>query len=229
VDSHGAPYVALNEETGNWFIGFETPQGLDAVNRWLTLGRDWAPQNYADLGQGDLIALMSSGRLAQVHMVGAAAPNFDNPDSSTVVGMMGATVAPGLTAESRSPRSGMWVMSHPSNLPLERQQAGLEFVKWLTTKENQVAYTLAGAIPVRQDAYEELSTDEQVGWWTGAFAESTPFIKPETRLPETPVIRDSVSTRMAQAYVDEISADEAVELMASEIRAIMEDAGYSLE
>ncbi|MEM6530661.1 MAG: hypothetical protein AAF653_20345, partial [Chloroflexota bacterium] len=86
----------------------------------------------------------------------------------------------------------------------------------------------AWAIPVRQDAYEELSTDDSVGWWTGAFAESTPFIKPETRLPETPIIRDSVSTRMAQAYVDEISAEEAVELMGSEIRAIMEDAGYSM-
>jgi len=47
-------------------------------------------------------------------------------------------------------------------------------------------------------------------------------------LPETPLIRDSVTTRMAQAYVDEISAEEAVELMAGEIRTVMEDAGYDV-
>ncbi len=227
VDSYGAEYVRL-EDDGSWSVGFERPEGLEAVKRWLKLGRTWAPQNYADLGQGDLLALMASGRLAQVHMVGAAAPNYDDPEQSIVGGNMGATVVPGVTADARSPRTGMWVMSHPDNLPAERAAAGLEFVKWLTTKDNQVAYAKAGAIPVRQDTYEELAMDEVVGWWTSAFAESTPFLKPETRLPETPLIRDSVTTRMAQAYVDEISAEEAVELMASEIRTVMEDAGYTV-
>ena len=228
VDSYGAEYVRL-EESGKWSIGFDRPEGLEAVQRWLRLGREWAPPNYADLGQAGLMALMQSGRLAQVHMVGAAAPNFDNPDESVVVGQMGATVVPGVTADTRSPRSGMWVMSHPANLPAARSEAGLTFVKWLTTKDNQTAYARAGAIPVRQDTYEELAMDEVLGWWTSGFAESTPFIKPETRLPETPLIRESVLTRMSQAYVDEITAEEAVELMASEIRRVMEDAGYDLE
>lgn len=227
VDAYDAEYVRL-EADGSWSVGFERPEGLEAVQRWLKLGRTWAPQNFADLGQGDLLALMASGRLAQVHMVGAAAPNYDNPEISVVGGNMGATVVPGITAEGRSPRTGMWVMCHPNNLPVERAAAGLEFVKWLTTKDNQLAYAKAGAIPVRQDTYEELATDEVVGWWTSAFAESTPFLHPETRLPETPLIRDSVATRMAQAYVDEISAEEAVSLMASEIRTVMEDAGYSV-
>lgn len=227
VDSYGAEYVRL-EDDGTWSVGFDRPEGLEAVKRWLRLGRTWAPQNFADLGQGDLLALMASGRLAQVHMVGAAAPNYDDPEQSIVGGKMGATVVPGITAEARSPRTGMWVMSHPNNLPTERAAAGLEFVKWLTTKDNQVAYAKAGAIPVRQDTYEELAADDLVGWWTSAFAESTPFLKPETRLPETPLIRDSVTTRMAQAYVDEISAEEAVELMAGEIRTVMEDAGYDV-
>lgn len=227
IDSYDAEYVRL-EDDGSWSVGFERPEGLEAVQRFLKLGRAWAPQNYADLGQGDLLALMASGRLAQVHMVGAAAPNYDNPEISIVGGNMGATVVPGVTAEARSPRTGMWVMSHPDNLPAERAAAGLEFVKWLTTKDNQLAYAKAGAIPVRQDTYEELASDEVVGWWTSAFAESTPFLHPETRLPETPLIRDSVSTRMAQAYVDEITPEEAVALMGAEIRTVMEDAGYTV-
>ncbi len=228
VDSYSAEYVRL-EESGNWSIGFDRPEGLQAAQRWLTLGRNWAPQNFADLGQGDLLALMASGRLAQVHMVGAAAPNFYDPDQSIVGGLMGATVVPGVTPETRSPRTGMWNMSFPANLPAERQVAGLDFMKWLTTPENQMAYALAGAIPVRQDTYEALAEDETLGWWTNAFAESTPFLKPETRIPEGPIIRDSVGTRMSQATIDEIPVEEAVELMATEIRQILEDAGYPLE
>ena len=174
------------------------------------------------------IALMSSGRLAQVHMVGAAAPNFYDPDQSIVGGKMGATVVPGASAETRSPTSGMWVMSFAANLPVERAQAGLEFVKWLTPKEQQVEYARAGAIPTSQGAYEELANDEVLGWWTSAFAESTPFIVPEPRIPEVPLIRDSVSTRMSQMYVDEITVDEGIELITTEVRAVMEDAGYDV-
>ena len=227
VGSYGADYV-ISEGDGRWSIGMEKPEALEAVNRFLRLGREWSPQNYADLGQGDLLALMSSGRLAQVHMVGAAAPNYDDPEQSVVGGLMGATVVPGVTAETRSPRTGMWVMSHPANLPMERANAGLTFVKWLTDSANQVAYARAGAIPTSQGAYEELAEDPVLGWWTGAFAESTPFLTSEPRLPEIPQIRDSVLTRMAQAYVDEIPADEAVELMAGEIRQVMVDAGYDV-
>lgn len=227
VDSYGADYVRL-EESGKWSIGFERPEGLAAVKRWLRLGRDWAPANFADLGQGDLLALMASGRLAQTHMVGAAAPNFDDPNQSIVGGKMGATVVPGLTPRSRSPGTGIWVMSHPANLPDARRRAGLSFVKWLIAKENQFAYALAGAIPVRQDTFKQMAVDEKVGWWASAFAESTPYLKPAIRLAEGPLIRDSVTTRMAQAYVEEITPEEAVTLMASEIRGIMQDAGYPL-
>lgn len=227
VESCDAPFVGL-EDDGGWSVGFDHPAGLDAVNRWLTLGRNWAPHNYADLGQADVLALMASGRLAQVHMVGGAAPNFDDPEQSVVGGKMGATVVPGITAEARSPLTGMWVMSHAGNLPPHRATAGFDFVKWLTTKETQLAYAKAGAIPVRQDTCEELANDEAVGWWASAFAESTPYPHGLIRVPEAAQIRDSVTTRMGQAYIDEISAEEAVELMAGEIRTVMEDAGCTV-
>ena len=229
LGSYGARVVDLNPDTGKWSIGFDKPEATDAVNRWLHLGREWAPDNYADLGQGDLIALMASGRLAQVHMVGAAAPNFDDPNSSVVVDQVRAGVVPGLTPETRTTLSGIWVMGIPDNQQMEDKQAGLTFLKWLLGKEQQKAYTLAGAIPVRQDAYEELATDEKVGWWCKAFAESTPFIKSAPRLAETSQLRDIVATRMAQAYVDEIPVDEAIELMAQECRAILEENGYDVE
>jgi len=226
-NSFGAPHVARLDD-GTWQIGYELPEAREAIDMWLTLGRNWAPDNYADLGQGDLIALMSSGRLAQVHMVGAAAPNFYDPDQSVVGGKMGAAVVPGSTADRRMPTSGIWVMSFAGNLPIERAQAGLEFVKWLTPKEQQIEYALAGAIPTSQGAYEALADDETLGWWTSAFAESSPYIVPEPRIPQIPQIRDSVMTRMAQMYVDEITVDEGIDMLTSEIRTIMEDAGYTV-
>ncbi len=227
--SYGAPVIDRNLETGLWSIGFDQEGGAEAVNRWMTLGREYAPQNFADIGQAELLALMASGRLPQVHMVGAAAPNFDDENQSVVAGNVRATVVPGVTEDARTTISGIWVMGLPANLPTERQQAGLTFLNWLLRQDTQTAYTLAGAIPVRQDVYEELSTDETVGWWTSAFAESTPFIKSAPRAPITPEVREITLNRMAQAYVDEISVDEAIEAMASEIREAMDANGYELE
>jgi multiple sugar transport system substrate-binding protein len=227
TESYDASIIRL-EDDGRWSVGFDKPGGLKAVEEWLRLGRTWAPENYADLGQGDLLALMSSGRLAQAHFVGAAAPNFDDPEQSTVVGLMGATVVPGVTADTRATMSGGWVMSHPANLPLERAKAGFDFVKWLTAPENQVLYAKAGAIPTSQYAYETLADDPEIGWWASAFAESTPYIRADARIPEMNQIREIGLTRMAQIYVDEISAEEGVEMMAREIRDIMQEAGYDV-
>jgi len=225
--SHDANYVQL-EQNGKWSIGFEKPQAIDAINTWHELGREYSPKNYANLGQSELLGLMASGRLPQVHMVGAAAPNFDNPNKSAVIGQVKGSVVPGLTPESRSPISGMWVMAMPKNMSDKRKKAGLTFLNWMTGREQQIAYTLAGAIPVRQDAYVSLSNDPKVGWWTKAFAESTPFIRDLPRLPETPQIRQSLMKRMAQAYINEISVENAAELIAKETRAIMLKAGYDL-
>lgn len=227
MHSYGAPYLSLGDD-GAWTIGMEQPEALDAVNTFIRHGQTWAPPNYTEIGQSELLALMSSGRLAQAHFVGAAAPNFDKPDQSVVVGQVNATVVPGATADSRVTGSGAWCMSLPANIGQTRQEAGLTFLKWATQAEQQVAYALAGAIPVRQDTYEELSTHETLGWWTSAFAESTPFIRALPRIPETPEFRSSVNLRMAQAYAGEIPVDEAVALMGQETRAVLEGAGYPL-
>jgi len=228
MQSFGAPLVDQNIETGEWSIGYETEAGVRAAETWHRLGTSYGPPNYTDLGQAELLALMAGGRMAQVHMVGAAAPNFKDPNQSVVTDTIAAGVVPGETPESRSTMSGIWVMGIPVNLPDARKQAGLTFLKWALSKDSQLAYTLAGAIPVRQDVYEELSDHPDVGWWASAFAESTPFIKAAIRIPEAAQIREINTQRMVQTLTGELSVSEATEMAAEEIRALMEEAGYAM-
>ena len=97
------------------------------------------------------------------------------------------------------------------------------------TKDAQLYYAQAGAIPVRQDVYEEMSQDPKVGWWMKAMADSTPFIHAQPRLVETPQIIEVVDRRLKQALISETTPEETLSEAAKEIFKILKDAGYKVK
>jgi len=228
LQSYGTNIVDVSPETGVWSVGLASDAAVEATNTWLNLASTYGPKNYANMSQADNLALMASGQLAQIHMVGAAAPNFQDPEKSVVVDKMGAAVVPGLTADNRATMSGIWVMGIPHNLPTERQQAALTFLKWALTKDAQVYYAQSGAIPVRQDVYEELADDPDLGWWMKAMGDSTPYIKPQPRLPETPQIIEVVDRRLGQILIEELTVEEGLAEAAQEIYDILVEGGYDV-
>ena len=225
MSSYGTNVVGL-DENGQWEVGMVSnpDAAIQATEMWYDLGTNYGPENVAAMGQAENVALMSSGKLAQIHMVSAAAPNFQNPEGSAVVDKVGAAVVPG-----GATTSGIWVMGIPHNIPDERKVAALTFLKWALTKEAQLAYARAGAIPVRQDVYEELSDDPDLGWWMGAMADSTPIINPWFRIPETAQINEVIDRRLGQLLIKELTVEEAVNEAGLEIYNIMVDAGYDLK
>jgi multiple sugar transport system substrate-binding protein len=227
--SHGGSIFKLDEKTGEWEVTLNSPEALQALNTWLKLGREYGPANYSDNGQAEMIALMASGKVPQMVLVGAAAPDFDNPEKSTVIGNVAAVPVPGLVAGSNATMSGIWVTGIPHNLPDERKQAALSFLNWALTKDAQLFYAQAGAIPVRQDVYEEMSSDSEQGWWMKAMADSTAFIHAQPRLSETPQIIEVIDRRLKTALISEITPEEALLEAAKEIHKILTDAGYRVK
>lgn len=49
--SYGSTVIKLDEQTGEWEVMLNSPEGLEALNTWLKLGREYGPANYADNGQ----------------------------------------------------------------------------------------------------------------------------------------------------------------------------------
>jgi multiple sugar transport system substrate-binding protein len=227
--SHGGSIFKLDEKTGEWEVTLNSPEALQALNTWLKLGREYGPANYSDNGQAEMIALMASGKVPQMVLVGAAAPDFDNPEKSTVIGNVAAVPVPGLVAGSNATMSGIWVTGIPHNLPDERKQAALSFLNWALTKDAQLFYAQAGAIPVRQDVYEEMSSDSEQGWWMKAMADSTAFIHAQPRLSETPQIIEVIDRRLKTALISEITPEQALLEAAKEIHKILTDAGYRVK
>jgi multiple sugar transport system substrate-binding protein len=229
MQSYGGYYVRLDESTGEWEVGIHKQEVQDALTTWMDLGLNYGPKNYADIGQAEMLSLVSSGKLAQGVMVCASAPHFTNPDSSVVVDDIGAAVVPGTTPDTRATMTGIWVMGIPHNLPMERKEAALTFLEWALSKDAQIAYTKAGSIPVRQDVYDELSADPEMGWWMKAMADSTPYINAFLRIEETPQLNEVIDRRLGQAVIGELEPEEALWEAAQEIHGILEDAGRNVK
>jgi multiple sugar transport system substrate-binding protein len=176
-----------------------------------------------------MIALMASGKVPQMVLVGASAPDFDNPEKSIVIGNVAAVPVPGSEVGKNATMSGIWVMGVPHNLPTERKEAALAFLKWALTKDAQMFYAQSGAIPVRQDVYEEMANDPKLGWWMKAMADSTPYIHAQPRLAQTPQIIEVLDRRLKQALISEITPEQALSEGAKEIFKILSDAGYKVK
>lgn len=223
---YGGSVIEVDDD-GQWRVGIADPAAVEALERYIQLNRDYGPANYASVSQAEALSLMQSGRAAMAHVVGAAAPNFENPELSTVQGLVQATIVPGPTADSRATMSGIWVMGIPENLPDARKQAALEFMRWALTFDAQMLYARAGAIPVRQDVYETLGQEDGFGWMQ-AMADSTPFINAQPRVAEAPQIITAFADQVAAALLGQVSAEEALQTAASEIHRIMVAGGYDV-
>jgi multiple sugar transport system substrate-binding protein len=214
-------------DSGVWDIGVDEPEALESLNLWLRLVREYSPQDYASIGQAQMISLMQSGRIPMIYTVTAAAPNFDDPNASAVVGNVGATVVPGPAPGEHAPTTGIQPFSIPANLPMERQQAALAFLEWVISPEVQVEFGRAGGIVTRQDAWETLADDPDF-WWAEAVAESTPYAHGQIRVTAGGRIFDALEGLLRQAVSEDISPEEMLQQAEQEIRTIMEDEGYTV-
>jgi multiple sugar transport system substrate-binding protein len=227
LNGYGGGILELDEETGQWEVVVNEEPSIRALEQWIHMSKTYGPANYANLGQAEVLSLMQSGRAAMAHMVGAAAPNLEDPQQSVVADKVGATVVPGPTPEQRATMSGIWVMGIPQNIPEERKQAALDFMEWALSKDAQMHYARSGAIPVRQDVYEELGQEEEFSWMQ-AMAASTPYIHPQPRVAEAPQIIEVLTNNVNAALLEEVTPEQAMQRAAEEIQRIMEQGGYDV-
>ncbi|MBE3556317.1 MAG: extracellular solute-binding protein [Firmicutes bacterium] len=92
--SYGGEIVHLDEETGQWSVEINKPQALQALQMWLTLGKEYGPKNIASIGQPELIGLLGGGKLAQAGIVAAAVSDLGDPQKSIAAGKIQAVPVP---------------------------------------------------------------------------------------------------------------------------------------
>jgi len=216
----------VREVGKDWTVTVADDNGKRALDTWTKLLWEYGPENVADIGQAELIQLVLSGKMAMAEMVTANWASMDNPEKSLVVDKMEVAAMPASVPGKRATTSGIWVMGIPVNLPDERKEAGLTFLKWMLTKEAQVEYTKFGAVPVRQDVYDSDLNQDPKYRWMKAMADSTPHIVQSVRIPEGPQVVEVMELFLNQAIAKQVDPVTGLEAAAAQVAEILTKAGY---
>lgn len=218
--------VEKDAANGDYTVTVNSPEVKQALDKFIEIGKACGPENYATLGQGDLIQLMQTGKGMQSHAVVAAFPNFDNPQKSAVVDKIYAATLPRATPDGSPGVSiGSWVFAIPKNASEEGKKGAIAFSKWFLTYKAQYAYAESGGIPVRSDVFQSDLASQAPFRWMPAYLEEIKYGRQLLGYREGPAINQIMGLRLNQALTGELSSAAALNRMATEIHALFEKNG----
>ncbi len=218
--------IEKDAENGDFTVTVNSPEVKSALDKFIEISKSCGPQNYASLGQGDLIQLIQTGKGQQAHAVVAAFPNFDDPQKSAVIGKVSAAVLPRASADAKPGVAiGNWVLSVPKNASDEGKKGAIAFSKWFLTYKAQYAYAEGGGIPVREDVFSSDLKDRPQFRWMPAYQEEIKYGKQLLGYTEGPAVNQALGLRLNQALIGELSSAAALNQAAKDIEAIFKKGG----
>jgi multiple sugar transport system substrate-binding protein len=218
--------VDKDAANGDFAVMVNSPQVKQALDKYIEVAKACGPENYATLGQGDIIQLLQTGKGMQAHAVVAAFPNFDNPQKSAVIDKIYAAALPRATPDGQPGVSiGSWVFTIPKNASDAGKKGAIAFSKWFLTYKSQYAYAEGGGIPVRSDVFESDLKDQTKFRWMSAYLEEIKYGKQLLGYREGPAINQIMGLRLNQALIGEMNSSAALNKMAEEIHALFQKNG----
>jgi multiple sugar transport system substrate-binding protein len=209
----------------DWTVTVSDCNSLASLE-WILGMREFSPPGIGNTGQQDVLSYLSNGQLAQAVNVSAVFPFMDDPNFAAFPGLIEFAPVPAHSETGeRSSTIGNWVAGIPKTSP--NKELALDFLRFITSKEMQVLTGEFGGVPVRIDAYEELAAREDHEFrFFRAYLDTFEYAESRPRIEQWPEIVSALGANFQKAMVNELSAQEAVDVMAKDVVRIMTTAGY---
>ena len=215
-----------NEKQGDYTVVINSPEARQALDYYLRLAKEAGHPNTGGQTQGQVIQNLLTGRAAHAILVIAAWQQMDDPTKSAVAGKIGFSVPPHAPDHMPAPPLGHFIGGIPRNVPKERQQAALNFLRWFQTYDAQVKYTEAGGPPVRFDVLASDMNKKPEFRWMKALGEGLKYSRQMWTVQEGAQLTAVFDLRLNQAVTGELTSTGALNTIAGEIHDIMQKGGY---
>ncbi|HEX2885194.1 extracellular solute-binding protein [Vineibacter terrae] len=218
--------IFRDEKAGDFTVTLNSPAAKAALEQYLAIAKSVAPPNPGSFGQGQVIQLLLTGKVAHAMNVIAAWSQMDDPTKSAVVDKINVAVAPKGPGGVPAPTLGHFIGGIPKNVPPERKKAALAFLAWFQKYESQVKYAEFGSPPVRMDVLGGPMSKERKNRFMKALLDSAPYARMMHTIPEGAQINAVLELRLNQAVIGEQTPAAALNLAAQEVFDIASKAGY---
>jgi multiple sugar transport system substrate-binding protein len=225
--SYGGSFFA-DPAKGDYSVTLASPEALQALEMYISLGKDAGPENFGAIAQAELAQLLATGKAAQAIAVVAIYSNLEDPNQSVVAGKIGTALLPAGPGGKHSSAAGHWMAGIPKNVPEANQKAALDFMKWFLERDSQIEYVKAGGVPVRSDLTGGGLEDDPAFAFLPAFSANAKVSQMNMPLIPGVQIRDAISLWLNRAVIGEITPTEALNGAAADANKILVDAGYKV-
>jgi multiple sugar transport system substrate-binding protein len=208
-----------------WNPTINSPASLRAVNFLVKDLKSVAPQGAENVDAADRSRLMAIGEAYQSTVwPGEITEIVENTSVSKVKGKVAYTPIPAGPGGKGFGMMGNWLLGIPK--ASKNGQAAADFIRWLTSPEIQRQYVAKGGIPARLSLLNDPALNQQNPYFA-ALAQSLqagPNWRPRT--DQWNAVETILGTNLNAALSGQTTAEAAVEKSATEIRAVMQQAGY---
>jgi len=148
----------------------------------------------------------------------------ENESVSKVGGKVGYTPIPSGPSGKGFGMMGNWLLGIPK--ASKNGQAAADFIKWLTSPEVQRQYVAKGGIPSRLSLLNDPALNEQNPYFAALAKslEAGPNWRPRT--DQWNAVETILGTNLNAALAGQVTAQEAVQKSAAQIKDTMSQAGY---
>lgn len=212
--------------TDDWRPAIDSDGAIAAMEmfkRLLSLG----PPQPQTIGQAEVIATMQGGQSIQCHTVAAAASQLEDPNLSRVAGRLGYAEVPAGSTGSPTPTSGVWSLAIPRNLPDERAEAVLGFIRWFIGRDGQLVFARNGGIPTRRDAYDAADLPAEAKRYLPAVQASLDDIRGSVRFPFSAEMLPVAERELASIAAGKKPVKRGLDDLANQLADIARKAGFS--
>lgn len=209
---------------GDFTVTLNSPQTLAALEWFIDTNKKYGSGTPGTTGQGKLIQLLTTGKVAQGVVVVAAWAQMDDPAKSIVASKIDFAPVPAGPVKA-STTLGHFIGAIPKNIPDDRKKAAMTFLKWFQSTEAQKTYIESGGVPVDTEVLKEYSPKDAKYRWASALA--TSYGHTDNFMPaEGGAVVPIMDLRLNQAVIGELKPKEALNLAAKEMADALKAKGY---
>jgi multiple sugar transport system substrate-binding protein len=204
----------------NWNVVISDTKSVQALTDYVSL-LDIAPPGAANFNADEVGSAMLNGSSLAAIVWPAFNVQIDDASKSKVSGKI--AVIPFPKGEKQTSQLGNWLVAVPKDA--KNKAAAFDFINFATSKDVMKQAALAGAPPTRKSVFEDPELSKQF-WWYAANETALGNATWRPRTPEWNKVEDILGTYLSKAVSKEMEPKAALEQAATEIRDVMQRAGY---
>lgn len=173
---------------------------------------EFGPPGSAGYWWGDRETAFRDGKVAMMEGWSIARNDYEDPEMSSIVGLMDITFAPIAEGMEASYGFGGWGLGINADSDSIKQEAAWEFIKWLASEEIQIEWVLHRGVPIRRSTMTNPDIVAALPWMPlllESFENGDGDYRP--RVPEYSILQDALGVYVSAYLVGEMGAMEALD------------------